>query len=539
MIPDYYVLLGIPVSASAEQAKHAFRRMARQYHPDLHPGQPHASEQFQLIYQAYKVLTTPKQRARYDQARALALAQPFGPTGNAHYQAPTWIEPDWAAEAASYHPDLELRCSLDKNQIAALPTEQVFYALSELVPMSSGQTLNWLPLNLCLVVDRSGSMRGEKLSAVKMGLRQLIEGLEPEDILSIVAFDNRPEVMVQAERHQFPHVLSDIVDSLHERGGTTIGEALVAALEEVSRFSHERMTSHIILLTDGQTYGDDERCLELAQMAHQQGISITTMGIGTDWNEGLLSKIAANSQGTVHYLERASSIAAALELRVSALRGTLASNVRVSLALSPNTRLRRVTRVIPDIAELWDVSKTTQQAESSVQLEIGEVATTRQGVGLSLLWELLLPAQTIGQYVIGQVSVRYDIPSANFENQSKREQLAVTFVEPHVYTNMRASQRVHQVLEYVTAHRLQQRAQAIARQDAKKASALLHTASLRLHDLHENTLAEEAQAQAELLAQQGEMDRSASLRLQFGTKYLGQRPPEATENQAPTQEGDG
>jgi Ca-activated chloride channel family protein len=533
MLPDFYAILGISPQATAEAAKSAFRQLARQYHPDMRPNDPNAAEHFRLIYQAYKVLTTPEQRVRYDQARAQQQSDQQHQLGKSYTRPYNWEDWDWAAEAARYHPSLELRCVLSQKQLPILPTEQIVYILSEFVPVSSGQTLSSLPLNLCIAVDRSYSMRGEKLSAVKHALRQIIERLEPEDILALVAFDNRPEVMVRAERHQFPHVLSSVVERLHERGGTSIAEALAGALSEVSRFAEQQMTSHIILLTDGQTYGDEDRCLELAKQAHQQGIGITALGIGTDWNYQLLDQIASLSDGSSEYLERASDIITAIERSVSTLRNTMANNLHLSLSLSQDAHVRRVTRIFPDIAELMNAAEPGQQwlHTSDIQLEPGPVATTPQGIGLGLLWELLVPGNLSGQYQFGQLDVQYDIPSARLSGQTTSERFAVTFVEPDRFTNAGASQRVKDVLEYLTAYRLQQRAQEMARNGkAQQASALLFTASQRLEDVHEQKLAGDAKAQAELLEKQGEMDRSAMLRLHFGTKNLAQRQGERSEH---------
>ncbi|HEY7125989.1 MAG TPA: VWA domain-containing protein [Ktedonobacterales bacterium] len=527
MLPDFYGILGVSPAATAEEAKLAFRHLARHYHPDMRPNDPNAAEHFRLIYQAYKVLTTPEQRKRYDHARtqqqqpsrqrqfARAFTRPFN-----------WQDWDWAAETARYSPSLELRCVISQNEIATLPTEQVVYVLSELVPVSSGQTLNSLPLNLCIAVDRSASMRGEKLAAAKNALRQLIERLDPEDILALVAFDNRPEIMVRAERHQFPHVLSSVVDRLHERGGTVIGEALEAALDQVSRFSKQQMTSHIILLTDGQTYGDEERCLELAKQARQQGISITALGIGTDWNEHLLDQIASFSEGSADYLEYASDIITAMEQRVTILRNTLATNVRLSLSLSQDAHVRQVTRIFPDIAELLDTGAPEHQwkQSSDMQFEPGQVAATPQGIGLGLLWELVLPGNITGHYQFGQLDVQYDIPSAKLTGKTISERFAVTFVEPHRFSSASMSPRVKRMVELVTAYRLQQRAQEVARNgDSKRASMLLSSAALRLQGANEHGLANDARAQAELLIKRGEMERSAMLRLHYGTKNLGQR----------------
>lgn len=522
MLPDYYAILGIHPSATFDEVKQAFRALARQYHPDMQPGSAAASatEQFRAIYDAYHTLASPASRASYDrqwtQQRGQMVKSSQGTWGTSPAASPQGGPP---APVAS----LDLACYLSHSQVPVYPQEQMIYALSELTPLLDGQTPNTLPINLCIALDRSSSMGGDKLLAVKKALRAHIEQLRPGDILSIVAFDNRAEVIARAETKQLREVLIAAVDRLNERGGTEIAKGLEAALEEARRFSRQAMVSHIILLTDGKTYGDEERCLELAFQARQQGIAITALGIGTEWNDHLLDQIADLSEGMSDYLAGADDIAAAIDMRVRALRNTLATNVHISLELEGGVRLRRVTRVAPDIAELMDAAPADQRwmLAREAEMNVGIISAGRQGTALALLWELMLPSNVTGRYVLGQMNIRYDIPYANLTGLRKSGQLAVEFVEAHMLTSTGVSQRVKQVIEYVTAYRVQNRAQEITEQgDHTTASALMHTAALRLRDAAQEDLANQAQEHAEQLAQKQAPPRASLLKLKYSTKNL-------------------
>src|SRR5579859_2152885 len=358
MLPDYYAILGLQYGVSKEEIKQAFRALARQYHPDVMPGNPKANEQFRTIYEAYQVLSSAELRKEYDQMQA----QQHNGTSDGHTQTkhPGGAAPQANSARASATPSLELSCTLSQKQAPIYHEERLLYLLSELIPVADGAVMETLPLNLCLAIDRSSSMRGEKLRAIKNALRSLIGHLQPEDILSIVAFDNRAEVMVRAEAQQLPEVLIGAIERLMERGGTKISLGLEAALEEVGRYAGQPIVSHIILLTDGETLADEEHCLELALKAHEQSISITALGIGTEWNDELLDHIAAISDSSADYLASSNDILAALNERIETLRNTLATNVRLSMALEGGARLRRVTRVIPDISELMDAAPADQ-----------------------------------------------------------------------------------------------------------------------------------------------------------------------------------
>ena len=522
MFPDYYDILGIHPNASPEAVKQAFRILARKYHPDVMPGDPEATEMFLTIHEAYQVLSSPELRLEYDQLRA----QQHSEAANIQspIKQPNRKQPP--GQTPAFNPTLELSCLLSQKLVPSQPNEHLLYLVSDLIPVADGAIISTLPLNLCLAIDRSSSMSGAKLGAVRLALRSLIDHLQPGDILSIVAFDNRAEVIVRAEAQQLPEVLIGAVERLVERGGTEIGWGLAAALEEVRRFSRQPMVSHIILLTDGETYGDEPRCLELAQQARAHGIAITALGVGTEWNEHLLDQIATLSDGSADYLAGASDILAALEQRVALLRTTLATNVKLSLVLEGGVRLRRVTRVVPDISDLMDAAPADQHwmLAREAQLEVGNVAAASQNCALRLLWEIVLPPDTRGHYILGHMDLQYDIPSAKLLEQRRGERLAVDFIDSLSPGNLGVSPKVKQVIEIVTAYRIENKAQALTRQgDHQQASALLHTAALRLRAAAQEDLAQEAQAQARQLTQQQAPARASALKLKYATKNLGAR----------------
>jgi len=155
------------------------------------------------------------------------------------------------------------------------------------------------------------------------------------------------------------------------------------------------------------------------------------------------------------------------------------------------------------------------------EMNVGVISASRQGMALALLWELMLPANVSGRYILGQINTRYDIPYANLTGLRKSGQLVVEFVEASMLTSASVSQHVKQVIEYVTAYRVQSRAQEIAEQgDHETASALMHTAALRLRDAAQDDLANQAQEHAEQLAQKQAPPRASLLKLKYSTKNL-------------------
>ena len=144
---DYYALLGVPQSATTEEIKRAYRALARRYHPDSRPEEAPTSL-FHEAQAAYAVLSDPNLRRAYDQQRA-----------------------DAGLDEESV---LSWDILLSRDQLSSAHDEQVVYVLMELRPSAAAQGER-LPLNLCLVVDRSTSMQGARLEHVKGAAHQIID----------------------------------------------------------------------------------------------------------------------------------------------------------------------------------------------------------------------------------------------------------------------------------------------------------------------------------------------------------------------------
>src|SRR5690349_7705570 len=167
---DLYNLLGLSANASPEEIKAAYFAAARRFHPDSNPN-PGATEEFKLVADAYSILSDPSQRSTYD---AAVIQTGSGPL-------------------------LAVRALYSRHPLPALSEPQVLYALLDIQP-SILTELPDPPINLCLVVDRSTSMQGPRLDQVKGAVSQIIDSLRESDTFSVVAFSDRAEVVVSAQR---------------------------------------------------------------------------------------------------------------------------------------------------------------------------------------------------------------------------------------------------------------------------------------------------------------------------------------------------
>ena len=298
-----------------------------------------------------------------------------------------------------------LNCALSDSHLdATQPSSQRQVAISvSAIPNQTGRSV---PLNLCLVLDQSGSMEGRSLSIVKQAAQKLIESLSPGDRISLVTFNHKAKVLLPNQIIDDPTNLRIPLQNLEASGGTAIDEGLRLGIEEIAKGKHNAI-SQIFLLTDGENeHGDNDRCLKLANLATGYGLTIHSLGFGNYWNQDILEKIADAGSGTLSYIqepEQAISEIGRLSARAQSVGLT---NAFLTLTLSPGTRLaelKPMAQVAPDTIELL-----VQQEGNQAIVRLGDLMTDEPRVILANLYVSQLPE---GQNTIAQVQVRYDNPA--------------------------------------------------------------------------------------------------------------------------------
>lgn len=273
----------------------------------------------------------------------------------------------------------------------------------------SGQDRN-VPLNLCLVLDHSGSMNGRPLETVKKAAISLIERLNPGDRISVVAFDHRAKVLVKNQ------VIDDIdsvkkqIQRLSADGGTAIDEGLKLGIEEVAKGKQDTV-SQVFLLTDGENeHGDNKRCLKLAQLAPSYKLTLNTLGFGANWNQDILEKIADAGAGTLSYIERPEQAVDEFARLFQRAQSVQLTNAHLLLSLMPKVRLaelKPIAQVAPDTIEL-----PVQQKGDRFVVRLGDLMTDAERV---ILANLYIGQLQQGRQIIANVQVSYDDPATSQE----------------------------------------------------------------------------------------------------------------------------
>ena len=369
---NYYAYLGIPFDATSEEVRHAYRTAALRLHPDTNV-RPGDTELYLKVQEAFEVLSDPQRRKRYDDSLPEEFSDPVPLTINVQYS---------------------------RSSLQQLNEPQLIYVLLILEAQAVSDTHGGPPLNLCLALDCSTSMRGKYLDTVKATALTLIHQMRPQDRLSLVTFNDRANVLIPAGSHSDPGRIDSIIRSLQACGGTEIFKGLEAGYNEVFHQMRGDSINHIILLTDGRTYGDEEDCLQIAGQCATYGIGISTLGIGTKWNDVFLDNLASITGGSSKFVTEPDEIQKYLIDKFSGLGRNYADQVAFSFEPGIGVELRYAFRLQPEATQL--------EVDSPVQL-----GSLPEKSSMRVLFEFYVSAvpNYHSQTTVAEGNLKFNIPS--------------------------------------------------------------------------------------------------------------------------------
>jgi len=410
--------------------------------------------------------------------------------------------------------ELNVRCIMSKDTLPAIASEQAVYALVDIRP-KSGTVFGTMAANFALVLDRSGSMEGEKLENMKEAVGYVVENLNDHDLVSITIFDDQVETLVSNQVVQNRDEIKKNVESILARGGTQISDGLRGGLKEVMKGYSKERVNRILLLTDGRTWDDEDASLKLADEAGKQGIAITSIGIGDDWNEKLLLQIAERSRGNSHWIQNPISILDAFRQEVNGMQTVAATNMKVTMRTSSGVRPIKIYTTVPMIVDV------THKAVSNT-IVAADLGTLDGARGQAMLIEVRVPAEKPGRLRLGQVEVSYDIPAEGITAQKSKTDLFVRFTADAAAAE-KVNAEVMNLVEKVSAFKLQTRALTEAEAgNIAAATQKLQAAATVFLNMGENELAETAEKEILELRKTGSLSSTGTKKLEYGTRKLTQ-----------------
>ena len=479
-MPDYYALLGIFRDATQEEIKRAYFEAAQRLHPDKNevPGE---TEIFLDVQQAYDTLSNSEKRTKYDKT----------------------LSP----EEKTSSPILQ-RVFYSRESLVRLGETQLIYALLEWKVRKNDDEVVSPPLNICLVLDNSTSMKGQNIEMVKAAAIHLIRSLRPQDILSVVTFSDRAEILIPASLQIEPRKMEIKIRMLVPSGGTEILQGLQAGLSEVRRNLSLERVNHIVLLTDGQTYGDEEEALAIADEAESAGVGISGLGVGKDWNDEFLDKLAEKTGSSSRYIAEPQEIRSFLEEKFEQLAKVFAENVTLELQTPPKVELSYIFRLQPNAAHLTFEKK----------IQLGMILRD-QPLGLLLEFQIHPDVVLKDEAELLSGTLKFEIPSQSSLSQPMRVRISrkvteVASLEPPSPTLVHA-------LANLNLYRMQETAQEEAALGKyNEASRRLQHLATHLLSHGERSMAKTVLLEAENLQKEHSFSEEGRKNMKYGTRAL-------------------
>lgn len=239
--------------------------------------------------------------------------------------------------------DVQMIAGLESSAVLRNSGGQAFMVIdlcATNVPLATART----SMAVALVIDRSGSMAGDKIINARAAATALIQNMADGDVVAIYAYDDvvdqlaPPTVVTETSRA----ALMMAVQRLYARGSTNLHGGLVTGFGALSGPAAERPVRRVVLISDGQANVGPSTPSEVGQAAATaaaSGISTTAIGVGLDYNEALLDAVAIRSGGRFYHLMEPAQLAGILRTELNALEATVARNVILELTPAPGVQI--------------------------------------------------------------------------------------------------------------------------------------------------------------------------------------------------------
>lgn len=479
---NFYDRLKLRKSATDQDIRKAYRNVARRLHPDVNV-EAGATELFINIKEAYEILIDPDKRATYD-GKAFREAKPPPPVRMDEYYS--------------------------KSALMRLDEDQLHYALLEMEmlvdPFENEDSSP--PTNIALLLDCSTSMQGARLDIVKDSAIGILRQLRPQDILSVISFNDRADVLLPSGTHSSNKKSEARIRMLQAKGGTEILQGLKAGLLEVRRALHPSFINHIVLITDGHTYGDETASIDLAIKAASLGVGISCLGIGHEWNDAFLDELATHTGGSCFYIHKPRDIRKLLKQKLDGLGQVVAERINLNFRTGPGVKLRYAFRLKPDAGVL----------PISSPLRLGNIPKgSRQRVLLEFVVEPISP--DVEHVLLVDGNFTFDIP----KRDNTTYNIPLTLFRP-VKDAVKPEAPPHTIVKAMsrlTLYRMQEHAKMeLTAGNYEEASQRLQHIATHLLSRGENGLAKTVISEAQHIQLRQEFSQEGEKRIKYGTRAL-------------------
>jgi len=260
-----------------------------------------------------------------------------------------------------------------------------------------GQLQERTPVNLVLVIDRSGSMSDKgKIEYAKEAAKQIIAGLDKEDRLAVVAYSTDVELLYPIQFLKNKDGAASVVDSLYPTESTNLSGGLTAGIEQLNSIERGGYVNRVILLSDGLAnvgITDLGELGRVASRASEKGIHITTMGLGVDYDENLMMSLAEYGAGNYYFIESPAQLASIFQKEFGQIAATVAKDPVIRIGLAPGVSIEEV------YGYAW-----TKTADGVTEIKLGDFFG---GQERDILVKFKVPVGKTGRNELGKAGLEF------------------------------------------------------------------------------------------------------------------------------------
>lgn len=268
------------------------------------------------------------------------------------------------------------------------------------------------PMNVALVIDRSGSMSSYgRIENARLAAQMAVDRLGPDDILSVVSYDNRVDVEVPAGKVEDRGRIKARIERLSPRGSTAIHAGLLAGASEVRKFKSSDRVNRIVLISDGLANVGPSRPQDFVDLGRElasEGITVSTIGLGNDYNEDLMAGLARAADGGHVFVQESAELAGFLAREFDDAQGIVGQEVEI------------IIRLRDGVKPLRSLGRAAQAETRKISYKVGALVG---GVEQVLVDEIEVSealAANAGEARIADVTVNYkDVASGQRHSETR------------------------------------------------------------------------------------------------------------------------
>ena len=258
-----------------------------------------------------------------------------------------------AATSATLAASVDLKADLGQDVIDRDGKGSIYLRLS-LHALAQEQDTDRTPVNVAIVLDRSGSMRGPRINAAKRAARMALGLLGSKDVVSVVAYNHEVNTIHPASLLLDSSHLENRINTLSANGRTALYAGVEEGARQVREFFSSTRVNRIILLSDGLANVGPKSPGELARLGQvlgEEGISVTTIGLGLHYNEDLMTRLALASDGNHAFAERPGDLDRIFDAEFSDVLSVAVQDITIQINVR---RHFRPVRVLGRSARIYD-----------------------------------------------------------------------------------------------------------------------------------------------------------------------------------------